>query len=286
MFYRKFGGISALIIFLILFSPLISLAQNEGDFDPAEGLDFEVVKSYIGDVLDIKIADIDGDNNADIIYGGMMQHYLHIMYGQENGGFEAPEIYLAGAKVLSIAYINNDNLPDIIGSFMYNQYICINNGDRTFTIDSLTHEYTDLAGIATGFFNDDSYLDIIGGNQYIYYGDGEGNFPVIDTLSYEFQSVFVSDFNNDGIDDFIAIDNRGRSDIYLNDNDGNFTKSANFALGGLTLGVSIDNPFADFNRDGNADFAFITPMGINPSPVKLQSDMAMAMEASQIFPIK
>ena len=42
MFNQKLGGISAIVICLILFSPLISLAQNDGDSNPADGVDFEI----------------------------------------------------------------------------------------------------------------------------------------------------------------------------------------------------------------------------------------------------
>jgi len=269
MFNQKHGGVSALLVCLILFSPLISLAQNEGAFDPAEGLDFEVVKTHVGDVLDIKVADMDGDRNMDIIYSGLFDKYLHIMYGKGKGEFEPPTVYPYKVEIKTIGHLNNDIYPEIISPWMYWFSIFINNGDRTFTKDSLSQEYTNLDCAAFGYFNNDSYIDIVAPKRFIYYGNGAGGFSSIDTLPFSFQTVYVSDFNNDYADDIIAIDHRGRSDIYLNDNDGNFTKSAHFDLGGNTLGVSIDNPFADFNRDGNADFAFITPIGNQPVSSKI-----------------
>ena len=269
MFNQKFGAISAIVVCLIFFSPLISMAQNEGDSDPADGLDFEIIKTHVGDVLDIKIADIDGDQNMDIIYSGLFDKHLHIMYGKGKAKFESPVVYPFNVGILTIGNLNNDIYPDIISPYMYGTLIFINNGNRTFTLDSHTNEYINLNCAAMGYFNDDSYIDVIAPHRYIYYGNGTGGFSSIDTLPIYFQTVYVSDFSNDGVDDFIAIDSKGNSYIYLNDKNGNFVKSAEFNLGGLTLGASIDNPFADFNRDGNADFAFITPQKSQPFPSKI-----------------
>ncbi len=264
MFNQKHSGVSVKFICLILISPLILMAQNDGDFDPNDGVDFEVSKTYTGDVLDIKIADVDGDHIADVIYGGLSNTNLHIMYGKKHGGFDAPQSYGADANTIAFGYFNDDKYLDIACRYFKDLSICLNNGDRTFSIETLEQESANLGGVATGYFNDDSHMDIISAYSNIYYGDGDGNFPVILTLPYNFQSVFVSDFNNDEIDDFIGIDRVGNAGIYLNDNSGNFSKSSEIDLGDLTLGVSIDDPFADFNRDGNADFAFITPIGSQP----------------------
>ncbi len=269
MFNKKIGLISAIAVCLILCISMISLAQNEGNADPAEELSFEVIKTHIGDVLDIKIADIDGDNISDIIFGGLMAPDLHIMYGIKEGGYTMPQQYEALANTIAFGYFNNDNYIDIVSGYFSNMYVCINNGDRTFTITNYEHESANLGGVATGYFNDDSHMDIVAAFDNIYYGDGTGNFPVSETLPFSFQSVFVSDYNNDEIDDLIAISIPGNAGIYLNDGYGSFTKSADFDLDYLTLGVSIDNPFADFNRDGNADFAFITPIGSPASSSKI-----------------
>ncbi|MCP4703006.1 MAG: VCBS repeat-containing protein, partial [candidate division Zixibacteria bacterium] len=266
MLKKHFCGVTVIIVCLLLFSPSVLLAQNENDFDPAEGVDFEITVVGDGDVFDLQILDVDGDHITDIIYSGMLDTDLHIMFGQNGGGFEPAIAYSVGGRSISTAYLNTDNYIDIICSGMSYVYIFINNGDRTFTINSIPHENTTVGGIATGFINDDSYLDIIAAYQYIYYGDGTGNFPEIETLPSVFQTVYISDFNNDNIDDFILLKNNGESSIYLNDNNGNFTKSADFELGALALGVSIKKPFADFNHDGNADFAFVTTPIIGSGP--------------------
>ena len=118
MFNLKFGGISAIIICLLLISPLILLAQNEGDSDQSDGGGFEIVRTHVGDVFDIQIADVDRDHNADIIYTGMSDTYLHVLYGKKEGGFEFPVCYSEGGHTLTTAYINDDKYLDIICSFI------------------------------------------------------------------------------------------------------------------------------------------------------------------------
>ncbi len=249
MFNKKICLISAIAVCLILFSPLISLAQN-----PVE---FENVDAGSGEAFDMRVADVDGDHIDDIIFVGVYDERLHVMYGLENGEFEPSVAYPVGGNSMITAYLNNDEFLDVICSYNYELNIFINDGDRTFSINSIPHEYISVGGVGTGFFNDDSYRDIIASIGHIYYGDGSGNFPTIDKLSFSFQTVYVSDFNNDNIDDVVALGSGGNGNIYLNNNDGSFTPMDFISLGGLALGTSIKNPFADFNHDGNADFAFV-----------------------------
>lgn len=255
MLKQRFIIISVIPLCLIIFCALNTAAQN-----PVE---FEITRAGMGDVFDLQVVDVDGDEVTDIVYTGLFDTDLHIMYGIKGGGYEPVIEYSEGAHSMTSAFINKDKYLDIICSDMYFVYVFINNGDRTFTINSIPHEYTNVGGVATGFFNDDSYLDIIAAYKYIYYGDGNGNFPSTLTLPEIFQTVYVSDFNNDNVDDFVTLDHNGNSTIYLNNQDGTYSPSGTFALDGLALGVSIKKPFADFNHDGNADFAFLADLSAN-----------------------
>ncbi|MCH7689947.1 MAG: VCBS repeat-containing protein [candidate division Zixibacteria bacterium] len=73
----------------------------------------------------------------------------------------------------------------------------------------------------------------------------------------------MSDFNNDGIDDLVTLSDSGGVSIafiMINDGNGNFTVSDSLHLGALTLSTSTNNSLADFNNDGNPDFALISPL--------------------------
>jgi hypothetical protein len=251
------GLIGSVFFALILIAAVGQVVLADDD------LSFEAKQTYPAVAIVIHACDIDNDGYTDIVYGGTFLgpvSNLFIMYGKADGSYEEPVMYDPMLNTIAFDYINNDSLIDIVSSFFNDLYVSINNGDRTFTTYSISNISTNLAGVATGYFNDDSYLDIVGTYSVIYLGDGNGNFPETRGLPFSDPTVYVSDFSNDGIDDILAINSHGVGTIYINDGDCNFTAQGTFDLGGMTLGVYSESPFADFNRDGNTDFAFITPI--------------------------
>nr|MBN2276385.1 VCBS repeat-containing protein [candidate division Zixibacteria bacterium] len=229
-----------------------------------EDLSFEVIKLYPDMVFAFDVVDLDNDGYIDIVYVGfMMDMYIHIMFGSGDGTFEEPVVFNGASQYASSViteFINADSLIDIVTSSGDRTWIYLNNGDRTFTVRSLLHGNTSLAGLATGYFNNDAYPDLISAYYNLYLGDGTGDFPSMVSLPFYGQTVYTNDFSNDGIDDILALDPSGEGGIYLNDGFCNFTQASSFDLGALTLAASINEPFADFNLDGNADFAFVTPI--------------------------
>ncbi len=231
----------------------------------ADNPTFEIIKIHPSVMLSIALGDIDHDGYTDIIHGGgfFADISLKLMYGGENLNFESPVTITQGVETIVLDYVNNDTLLDIL-AFRTDLNLLVNNGNRTFTAYNLG--YGPLwSGIATGYFNDDQYLDVLGISGTIFLGDGSGYFPATKPFPYFCQTVYSSDFNNDGIDDVVALDQNGNGKIFLNDGDANFSPAGTFSLGALTLGASINNPFADFNLDGNADFAFVTPVDYSDS---------------------
>ncbi len=230
---------------------------------------FDLVKAQPGEAYAVRSCDIDADGYEDIIYSGRVDCNLYIMFGKSDGTYEERVEYPMCATFFEEVYFNDDNQLDIVASGIFNHYFLLNNGDRTFTIDSLAHNYTNNGGISAGYINGDAYTDIITTADsanlcYIMYGDGQGGILSTQTLPYEALSTYVSDFNNDYIDDFIILDKYGHGQIVINNGDGTFTADGTFNMVGVTLTNSIVNPFADFNHDGNADFAFVT--NGNPPP--------------------
>ncbi|MEW5925747.1 MAG: VCBS repeat-containing protein, partial [Candidatus Zixiibacteriota bacterium] len=231
----------------------------------AQTPDFDIVKSYKADVFGILAVDIDYDNYTDIIYSGILYDSMFISYGKSDGTFETPAFYLnASAAPMVTAFVNADTLLDILVATWTELYVMLNNGDRTFSVTTLPGT-DNLGGVATAFFNDDAYLDIVAASDKIHLGNGSGGFPQTITLPFIFKTAYVSDFNNDDIHDLVALEEDGDGAIYLNDGDGNFTQSATFSLGEVTLAVSTSEFIADFNHDGNADFAFVSPIDYSDS---------------------
>jgi hypothetical protein len=254
----KFKKLVGRLIISVAFISSIVLALPLSGF--AQAPEFELVRSHPTPFVDAIISDIDHDGYSDVLYRTYIQWDLMIMYGQSDGSLSAPTALGVSSSAMAVGFINNDTLIDIVSSGVYYLIVLLNNGDRTFTIDSMYQGYMNWVGVTLGYFNDDNYLDIVASYSNLYLGDGQGDFNQVIGLPFSGQTVQTSDFNNDGIDDILALDQHGNGGIYLNDGDGGFTLKDSFSLGDATMGSTIDDAIVDFDRDGDADFAFITPI--------------------------
>lgn len=122
------------------------------------------------------------------------------------------------------------------------------------------------AATAPGDFNGDGRPDLAvaddGGSIAVYQGDGTGKFTNVSFLEAGARpsALAVSDFNNDGIQDFAYVD-RTANEVIILLGDGAFNFSStptSFATGTTPTAIAV----GDFNSDGIADFA-VTNSGSN-----------------------
>ncbi len=236
------------------------------------GAPFSITSQFSAEMVFLKSADIDLDNYTDIVYSSSNLapaelEGLWIAFGNAAGNFNTPiRISLERLTAIAIDFVNQDSLPDIIAAGSVDGldvHLLLNNNNRTFTTSSFGNFSDVIPAVATGYFDDDQFLDIIVTNGKIYYGDGNGGFPTSLSLSPTFKAVDVADFDNDGQDDYVA--NIGDSaKIFLNNGLGGFSQSGAIFTGTSTSSISTSNGLADFNRDGNVDFAAVTYLGNLP----------------------
>lgn len=233
---------------------------------------FNVVKDNWANTGSVKAADMDLDGKVDLVYSEFIGTRAYIAYGEGGASFEAPEqIGNLGLSTVTLDYVDSDSLLDIvIAKYADGVYVLLNNGNRTFTTSSWSTEGENWPFVVTGYFNDDAELDIVVGPGNVYFGDGNGGFPTNSALPVDqVHSADVSDFNKDGYDDLVVTtqDTTGfLAQVLLNDGNGNFTSAGSFDPGALSISVSASNSLADFNNDGNPDFALISPkIGISCS---------------------
>ena len=250
------------LVFLYSLLTIILISANV-QAESNEGVSFNIIADEFVDMMYLAAGDFDLDNKVDLIFTGWISGGF-IAYGEGNGEFEEPtSISISGFSNLTIAYVNTDALLDIIAVSNNNIYILLNNGDRTFTTTSWANAAPSLTFVATGYFNNDVFLDFVASPNKIYFGDGSGAFP--SNIALPFSALFgadVSDFNKDGFDDLVVLEGSSPtiSRILLNDGNGNFSESNSLSLGALSISVSTSNALADFNNDGNPDFALISPL--------------------------
>lgn len=184
--------------------------------------------------------------------------------------FLVPVSYAAGSSPGSVATgdFNNDTVLDLaVANYSGSGTVSVllGNADGTFRppVTSATGAYR--SSLAVGDFNADGKLDIATDDSYavsVLLGNGDGTFqaaPTITPLGSNPRSLAVGDFNADGKLDLGVLSTYGgdtytnaaySAGVLLGNGDGSFSaQSATGLVGGSSIAV------ADFNGDGNLDFA-------------------------------
>ena len=188
--------------------------------------------------------------------------------GNGDGTFQSGIISLGGAlgpSSLAVGYFNNDAIADLaMGDFeIHATRILLGNGDGTFRrgegIPSIIFSVVDD-------FNGDTIADLAtrGGNVLIALGRGDGTFHKR-ALSFPVRgSIFVGEFNGDGIKDFAWGPGDGIL-VALGYGDGTFQGIWSYELGGGSSTINPDQgstegstaALGEFNRDGIQDLAVV-----------------------------
>ncbi|GEM_PF-1163087 len=238
----------------------ISWIQDKDCSEPCPEGFFDVSYLFDGSLWCVDAADLDQDNNIDLVYinAGISGSPLFIAFGHGDGTFDSPVSVLSGYGIFDFAFINDDGLLDIVAAGQSTIAILLNIDGRHFDVSTISHSSGTIymMGMASGYFNDDAYVDIVVPPDRVYFGDITSTFSTFTTLT-NFYSADVSDFDNDGIDDIIAVTTDGWARIFTSNGLGGFTYTGGFDLTNLTINVTTANALADFDRDGNSDFATV-----------------------------
>ena len=241
----------------------VFLGNGDGTFQPER-----VALTGLGLPFSLVLADLNGDGNADLAF---IDSGVKVALGSGGGNFTTPVAYADSlAESLAAGDINGDGIPDIVTN---TASIWLGDGKGGFSNSRNYATETDGQVILTDF-NGDGLTDIViadgnasvltGGTITVLFGRGGGTFfappvssaPTFPVADADLTGLRAADFNNDGIPDLVVADNFGNINVLEGLGDGFFRPV--FAH---TFPSPAQIPWnvvtADFNHDGNVDFAVV-----------------------------
>jgi hypothetical protein len=223
----------------------------------------------------IVVGDFNGDGVPDMATANFSDSTVSVLLNVGGGSFAPAGTYPVGAypDALAVGDFNGDGRLDIVtaNGNGWNQpgtlSVLLGRGDGAFLSALNLTVDRGPRGIVVADFNGDGKADIataISGGWFetdqvnVLLGQGDGTFepPVSYKVGMAPRWIAAGDFNHDGRPDLVAV-NSGPSasgntaSVLLNKGDGTFFPATNYTIGAYPGFVLV----ADFDRDGNLDFA-------------------------------
>ena len=227
----------------------------------------------VSDSAGILIADMTGDGVPDLVVGHYPTQSVSVLAGNGDGTFAAPVDTPVGVSVSGITGgdFNRDGIFDVAIASRASSAVTIllGVGNGTF-MAPVIYSSGDAVAIAAEDINRDGIPDLITANFYdnstsVLVGNGDGSFrpairnPINPDPNYGggsssdgVFSLFISDFDGDGIPDIAAGGGLyGGLFVFHGHGDGSFA-------GPIEFTSSSSLALADFNSDGLPDFATVS----------------------------
>jgi len=235
-------------------------------------------------------ADIDGDNDQDVLIIGMNNYepkMAKLYVNDGSGNFsEVTDCSIKGGYRGSMAFadVDGDNDPDVLISGLNElnekiAYLYINDGSGHFTKESNTpFNKVAYGSIAFADIDGDNDPDVLmtGENNSdnpiakLYINDGNGHFSEVTDCPFPgvtYSSVTFADMDGDDDPDVLISgknnSNQGISKLYMNDGSGHFSEATNTPFEGVYRGSVA---FADMDGDNDPDL-LITGYDNSKSPI-------------------
>jgi hypothetical protein len=250
----------------------VLLGDGRGGFAPAEGSPFVAASGQKPHTHEIAMADLNGDQNLDILTTNSNDNSISVLLGNGKGYFQGADGSPFATDrhpydALAIADFNNDGKADVAVPLLAGNKIVVLFGDGSGGIahaeDSSRYSVAERPGyLAIGDVNKDGKPDIVAthddvGMIDVLLNDGAGKFKVVDGSPFRLDtpvwSVTIADLNGDGAQDLALGGVKGRNAfIVLGNGTGQF-----FPGSPVKIDAGGDAPnyvaVADMNRDGKPD---------------------------------
>ncbi|MBK9231722.1 MAG: VCBS repeat-containing protein [Anaerolineae bacterium] len=242
------------------------------------GVNPEGQLSYLGEVrkrfgiaattMSLALADLDGDNDLDVIAGNASGQPNYVYYNDGGGSFVDEPLALGNALSdtwgVAVGDLNSDQWLDIVAGSKRQSAIYLNDGKGGFPVtptQTLGSPTDPTTSVVVGDLNGDGWSDIVVGNENapnaVYLNDRTGQFPVQPSQRFgsEFEStksLALGDLDGDRDLDLVVANFFAPNVVYFNDGRGYFSTERAAYLGTLdnkTYSVAL----ADFDGDGSLD---------------------------------
>lgn len=251
----------------------VVLGENDGSFTFS---DWYLTPKY-SITTGITTADVNNDQNIDIITSHMWSGYIGIFIGYGNGSLSQVNEYSTGPESypssLVAVDLNNDHFVDlaVISRGEYRISIHLGFGNGSFIQSSIisTGEHDPIQITAVDLNNDDQFdlVFISSLGITILFGYGNGTFSNLQTYhtneDSQPRSLIINDFNQDNrLDIVVSIIGDIKLGIFLGYGDGRFTQMQSMSTEGDGFSRSIVS--GDFNNDKQID---LVVLGIQPNGI-------------------
>lgn len=260
----------------------IRLGSGDGRFSTTG----PIYDTTLDHAREFEVADMDRDGNRDIVVAG--DHSIVVLRGNGDGTFRIPIAFdlisPGGIDSLALGDFNKDGRMDALVSIDTSIQVVFGKGDGSFQSpakifpNGLVGQHGGLPGqvsqeAESGDFDGDGNLDVafdtccdtqddsllFGGTLWVWYGDGQGNFPVKQAVQIGIAQVTmkVFDINHDGKADILYVSKACQDSctyqVYTLLSIGSRTFSTTSAFAGKAIRTGVT--FGDFDLDGILDLA-------------------------------
>jgi FG-GAP-like repeat/Cep192 domain 4 len=255
----------------------VLIGNGDGTFQAAVFYSVPALDRWTDDVA---IGDFDGDGIPDVAAVNSSGNDVSIFKGNGDGTFQNTIDYGAGInpEQVIVGDFNSDGHLDLAATGGYlSGYVTVlvGMGGGTFTSSKgYSTAATPAYGSLAGDFNGDGNLDLVGagfagtGSVSVLLGNSDGTFQNhVDTAVGSYPAYEAAgDFNRDGKLDMVVANTdpttgSERISVLLGNGDRTFTDTNDIALPSLADNIVV----ADFNNDGNPDFATIQQLSTSAS---------------------
>ncbi|CAF0881578.1 unnamed protein product [Adineta ricciae] len=214
----------------------------------------------------IACADLNNDNQNDLIVNNNYNYSVGIFFGNQNGTFQQQkQLLIEQIDLFALGDFNNDAHVDFAMINKTQVNVLLGNGDGTYQkeISSLFRINCSVSSAITNDFNHDHQLDLVllclqENILLILFGSNNGSFYSTSVLSNERNSrgfaILAKDFNADDLPDLVVVNSLTYDiGIFISKSNGTFEEVVFYSTGDSSRPTAL--VINDFNNDDYFDIA-------------------------------